>query len=97
MLGRRPTEENWWAQGTNGRYGVGDNLSAFGLANAELGRETTYEIDLAGRIKELIRSGNHGIDPDVSHWTITSHYHGQAIWGNVTLESHWRGFSLVAH
>lgn len=97
ILGRKPTEENWWARGANGRYGVGDNLSTFGLADAEPGRETTYEIDLAGRIKELIRSGSHGIDPDVSRWTITSHYHGQAIWGNVTLESHWRGFSLVAH
>lgn len=95
-LGLNPTREYWWSQGKNGRYGVGDNPWAFGLQFAEMGKETSYEIDLAPRIKELIQSGKYGIDPDLSRWTIRGHYHGQAIWGNVIVESSWRGFSLTA-
>ena len=99
-----PRRTLWWWQGDERRnkqgevtllaYGFGDNPSSFGETSANLGEEKEIDIDLLPRLSELITSGLHDIDPDLSHWRVTATYHGQTIWGAVQLGSKWSGFEL---
>jgi hypothetical protein len=84
----------WWALGKNERYGFGDMLSTYGHLEAEVGKAASYEIDLAPRLKSLIKTAGHGMDADESNWHVSGTYHGQAIWGNVVASSRWSGFYL---
>lgn len=97
---------NWWSPGRDiinkkgelafRRFGFGDNLSAFGRVDLKVGEEAMLDLDLLPRLREIIGSGIHGLDRDLSHWRIMSNYHGQHIWGKVELSSEWSNFELVA-
>lgn len=96
---------NWWREGSErelasgakvASFGFGDNLDSYGVDDPALGARTRLDIDLLPRLRTVIASGEHGLDPDPDRWHIVSTYHGSHIWGDTELRSEWSGFSLKA-
>lgn len=87
----------WWDKGSNGkRYGYGDNLQSFGIADVSLGQRRLISVDLLPRIRTLLLDDEIKIDRDLSHWRVGATYHGVAIWGAVRVKARWDSFSLYA-
>jgi hypothetical protein len=92
----------WFAPGVlrrNGasqRFGFRDHLSSYNVAIPQLDQSLSLDIDLLPRIMSIIKSGEHGIDTDLSHWEIRGAYFGQQIWGKAALLTNWRHIALTA-
>ena len=82
--------------GLSGQYGFGDNVTTYGQPFAEMGKWTTYRLDVSQRIKSLIALGAlHGMDQDLSHWVLSGTYHGLSAIGHVSIAGEWRDFALA--
>jgi hypothetical protein len=78
------------------KFGYRDTLTNFGQPMLAPAEPSVIRLDLLPHLAALIRSGENGLDPDLSHWEIGSVYHGQNIWGAVRLQTTWSDFRLIA-
>jgi hypothetical protein len=104
--GLREAGPFWWATGKSGmggwastkgeeRYGFQDRLEKFGLREPERGERLQLDIDLLGRIRQIIsEGGKYGMDQDLSDWFLTGAYFGQGLWGRGNLSTRWTGYRL---
>jgi hypothetical protein len=93
--------DGWFFSGENtqsggrGQYGFTDDVSKVGGRFCEPSRICDYNLELYGRMVEIIRLGrDRGMDPDLSHWILRSTYHGGMAFGHVALRATWSGFAL---
>jgi hypothetical protein len=87
---------NYFMTGQDNIWGIDDPINnyvntATNQRYALLQHPALLDIDInfLPRVAQLIRSGQYGIDPDLSHWQWGSFYYGQHTWGSATLVSNW--------
>jgi hypothetical protein len=101
-LARRNRSGFWWTGDMipgqpnvpTRRFGYRDTLATFGHKMLPDAGPVVFSVDLLPVLNRLLRSKQHGLDPDLSHWRIASAYFGQNIWGAVRLSSKWSNFEL---
>jgi hypothetical protein len=95
----------WWtgeqsrdSQGRPGArsFGYDQRLPHLGQSFLPVGAARTVDIDLLPDLLRLITSKAHGLDPDPAHWRVSDAYHGQSVWGDVSLQTEWSDYSLTA-
>lgn len=77
-------------------FGVGDYLPLLGVPFVSGSKLTAIDVDLLPRLKMAIAAGPPSLDHDLSHWRVGGVYAGQLIWGDVTLQTGWRNYRLIA-
>jgi hypothetical protein len=87
---------NYFMTGQDNIWGIDDPINnyvntATNQRYALLQHPALLDIDInfLPRVAQLIRSGQYGIDPDLSHWQWGSFYYGQHTWGSAVLISKW--------
>lgn len=76
-------------------FGVADFLPLLGMSFVHSQEQRQLDLDILPRLRIIVQNGPVGMDRDLSHWTVTGLYVGQAIWGDVTLASQWRNIHLL--
>ena len=74
-------------------FAIGDVMSSFNQSLATPGIPKTISIDFLPRLTDLIRSGNYGIDSNLSNWRLGQITFGQALWGNTMISTSWHDFA----
>jgi len=77
-------------------YGYRDVISSYGQHPLQSHERATFSIDILPRLKQVIGSGENGLDPEPSHWRLMNAYFGQSIWGNIGVTSQWSHYGLSA-
>ena len=78
------------------QFGYDERLPDLGQPMLAVGEDRQFAIDLLPKLHQLLQSRVNGLDPELAHWIVDGCYQGQGIWGNVGLETQWRGFRLSA-
>jgi len=77
-------------------FGVGDYLPLLGVPFISGSKLTDIDVNLLPRLKMAIGEGPPALDHDLSHWRIGGVYAGQLVWGDVTLQTGWQDYQLIA-
>jgi hypothetical protein len=77
-------------------FGYDQRLPQLGRPLLRIGAHQTLDIDLLPDVLRLIAEGAHGIDTDAAHWRVSGAYHGQSVWGDVSMRTTWSDYRLTA-
>lgn len=95
----------WWTgmegRDTRGRvtklsFGFDQRLPGLGRPFLPAGGRQDVDIDLLPDLLRLIAAGAHGMDRDPAHWRVSGAYHGESVWGDVSLHTQWSDYRLTA-
>ena len=73
-------------------FAIHDVMASFGMEQVGEGEKRLLSMDFAGRLKDLVSAGRHGIDSNPAHWKISTVNYGLANWGTTSIATQWRGF-----
>jgi hypothetical protein len=97
---------SFWARGeaqhdaaghaTVREFGYDQRLPQLGRPFIPVGQRLSLDIDLLPDLLRIITAGENGLDRDPAHWRIGGAYHGQSVWGDVSLSTAWDSYRLTA-
>ncbi|MDD2878429.1 MAG: hypothetical protein PHT60_14455 [Acidiphilium sp.] len=89
-----PTHPSWFF--VKNPFGVDDVLPLAGQPFLASGETRNVSLNLLPRLIDVVKNSPPGMDHNPADWKVTGVYIGQHIWGDVTLQSTWANYRLVA-
>jgi hypothetical protein len=75
-------------------FGIDDYLPLTGNGWLQDDRSYALRLDFLPRLLAALRQAPPGLDRNPDHWRLTRAYHGQHIWGDVSMRSEWSDLDL---
>ena len=77
-------------------FGVDDKIPLLGTPFLDPSQQKYIVVDVLPRIMQFIRSGQFGMDSNISNWMVRGMTAGQNIWGNIDLQTRWVSMGVRA-